>query len=339
MATTTYRPGAELRPLGLGELIDRTFTLYRNHFWLFCGVMVVPECFSVLVTVLWTLSPAARSFQNMTAKPPADPITALSAMASGFSVLFFVYLAHMLIYVVAIGAVTYVVADVYLRRPASIQTAYQQALRRAGAVIGLCLLLGAIAFVLYLAAAIVGALMGAIVAGVGGAVLGGAVGRVIGPIAAVLLFMTILLGGLALAAWVLLRFAVSMQILLIEERGVFDSLNRSGQLTSGHRWRIFLGVLITALIAVALSAALTMPLIVMTTTHALRSEMIPMWLQLVTAFASGLSGVITGPLLAITMALIYFDLRIRKEGFDIEAAMIQTQTAPIVGGEVAPPAL
>ena len=46
MATTTYRPGAELRPLGLGELIDRTFTLYRNHFWLFCGVMVCAGVYS-----------------------------------------------------------------------------------------------------------------------------------------------------------------------------------------------------------------------------------------------------------------------------------------------------
>ena len=34
---------ADLRPLSLGELLDRTFTLYRNHFWLFVGIMAVPQ--------------------------------------------------------------------------------------------------------------------------------------------------------------------------------------------------------------------------------------------------------------------------------------------------------
>ena len=31
----------ELRPLSLGEILDRTFTLYRKRFWLFAGLAVV----------------------------------------------------------------------------------------------------------------------------------------------------------------------------------------------------------------------------------------------------------------------------------------------------------
>ena len=42
----------ELRPLTLGELLDRTFQLYRNHFWLFVGIMAIPSAFSVPFTVL-----------------------------------------------------------------------------------------------------------------------------------------------------------------------------------------------------------------------------------------------------------------------------------------------
>ena len=38
---------AELRPLSLGELLDRTFTLYRNHFWVCVGIMAIPASFSI----------------------------------------------------------------------------------------------------------------------------------------------------------------------------------------------------------------------------------------------------------------------------------------------------
>src|SRR5258708_37871128 len=31
-----------LRPMNLGELLDRTFFLYRKHFLFFVGIMVVP---------------------------------------------------------------------------------------------------------------------------------------------------------------------------------------------------------------------------------------------------------------------------------------------------------
>jgi hypothetical protein len=32
----------DLRPLSLGELLDRTFSLYRRNFWLFLGILRIP---------------------------------------------------------------------------------------------------------------------------------------------------------------------------------------------------------------------------------------------------------------------------------------------------------
>ena len=49
----------ELRPLSLGELLDRTFTLYRRHFWLFVGIMAVPSSFTIPVNVLFISIQAA----------------------------------------------------------------------------------------------------------------------------------------------------------------------------------------------------------------------------------------------------------------------------------------
>jgi hypothetical protein len=228
--------------------------------------------------------------------------------------------------------VTYAVADLYLQRSPSIQVAYRQAARRTGSVIGLCFLLGMIAMVLYLAAALAGALGGAVLVGVGGAVAGSALGRVLGPILIVTTVIAALIAGMALVAWVLMRFAVSMQIVLLEGLGVFDALSRSGSLTAGNRWRIFVAVVIMVLIVGALGAVLTMPLAVITMMDALKSHVVPTWLQVASSIAGGLNGVITGPLLAITMALIYYDLRIRKEGFDIEAALMAVAAEPPIAG-------
>jgi len=32
----------DLRPLSLGEILDRTFSLYRNNFLLFFGITAIP---------------------------------------------------------------------------------------------------------------------------------------------------------------------------------------------------------------------------------------------------------------------------------------------------------
>ena len=41
-----------------------------------------------------------------------------------------------------------------------------------------------------------------------------------------------------LAAWLLMRFAVSIPVFLLEQRGAVESMTRSGTLTQGHRGRI-----------------------------------------------------------------------------------------------------
>lgn len=33
----------DLRPLSLGEILDRAFSLYRNHFLLFVGIAAIPQ--------------------------------------------------------------------------------------------------------------------------------------------------------------------------------------------------------------------------------------------------------------------------------------------------------
>lgn len=52
----------DLRPLSLGEVLDRTFSLYRRHFLLFIGIAAIPHLLTLalgLLQVLYLQHPVA----------------------------------------------------------------------------------------------------------------------------------------------------------------------------------------------------------------------------------------------------------------------------------------
>jgi hypothetical protein len=61
--------------------------------------------------------------------------------------------------------------------------------------------------------------------------------------------------------------------------------------------------------------------------------LLPLWLRIGTSVAGAVASTLAGPLLMITLALIYYDVRIRKEAFDLEAMMaaLGPSTPPAAG--------
>src|SRR5271155_5233233 len=72
--------GMELRPLSTGEILDRTFTLYRRNFLLFLGIAAIPH---VLVLVL-NLVRVSLTFSSLPAVTlhPGHAAAAPAAMPS-----------------------------------------------------------------------------------------------------------------------------------------------------------------------------------------------------------------------------------------------------------------
>ncbi|HET9399450.1 MAG TPA: hypothetical protein VFO34_00735 [Candidatus Acidoferrales bacterium] len=322
------QPGVELRPLGLGEMLDRTFTLYRTHFWLFCGVMALPQAIRATVDVF-----AARAFSTMPLfgpTTPSDPRKVIEAFQATAGSSLLLGLIAFFIYGMAIGATTYCVSDVYQRRSVSIRTVYQQVARRAGALIGLFLMLLLVSAAIYFTV-VFAAVFVAFFAGLGVAL----VSRVVGALLTVL----IIIAGAVLGAWLLMRFAVALPVLLVEDKGVVESMSRSGVLTRGNRGRIFLALLVIWCIVLGVTAVFTMVPTAYTFFSVLRGGRIPIWAMVSNAILGGVAGTITGPFLAITLAVIYFDLRIRKEAFDLETLMAApAATLPPPEAPQAPPA-
>jgi hypothetical protein len=105
----------ELRPLALGELLDRTFRLYRNHFWLFAGIMAIPSAVSIPFTV-YIFSMQGSS---LTGGPPG-PKAAIGLVL--FALIFLCF--FWAVYSMAIGAATYAVSEAYLGQTVTVRAAY-----------------------------------------------------------------------------------------------------------------------------------------------------------------------------------------------------------------------
>lgn len=106
-------------------------------------------------------------------------------------------------------------------------------------------------------------------------------------------------------AYVAARFFAVFQVIVLEDRGVIASFARSGQLSINRKVHILLTLGLAFLIFIMLSFAVTMVA------------------QLLPGFAMGLAlqslyMVVAYPLIGLTQMILYYDARIRAEGFDIE---------------------
>jgi hypothetical protein len=135
-------------------------------------------------------------------------------------------------------------------------------------------------------------------------------------------FMLCIIPGLIFFSW----FALFSQVIVVEGLGAIDSLSRSKALSEGYRMRILgvwlLLIIIQALLGGALGVVLEM--------------LFPSFQRVQTSFGvqvqvntmnQVIHQLLTFPVTALVatfnsvcMTLLYFDLRIRKEGFDLELA-------------------
>ncbi|MDX6548856.1 MAG: hypothetical protein QOG33_2406 [Gaiellales bacterium] len=123
-------------------------------------------------------------------------------------------------------------------------------------------------------------------------------------------------------------FALSAQAIAIEDRRYTGAMGRSRELVSGSWWRVFgilllvaiLGAIASQVVESALAAVLG-ALGVGNGFHGLRTgasgnvDLFPFVLS------STIASLLVGPITALAAALLYFDLRLRKEGTDIAAAV------------------
>jgi hypothetical protein len=193
---------------------------------------------------------------------------------------------------IAQAIILYVVMQEYVDRPTTLGRAFNYALSRFGPLLGSVILAG-------------------LIIGVG--------------------FLLCVLPGIYFA----IVYAFVAQVVVLENRSGMDALNRSKALVAGHWWRVF-GVIfliqfVTACVGGLVGAVLATvlpyqeiipgagPLPVVHTANYVNYA--------VNILVQTLIAILMGAYLGVCQTLLYLDLRIRKEGFDLEMEA-QKETLP-----------
>jgi hypothetical protein len=316
----------ELRPLSLGEMLDRTFRLYRQHFWLFSGIMAIPSAFSIPFTVL------AFSWQTraLSGTPPS-PL----AMAGTFGYLLVFSCLFLAIYSVGVGATTYAVSESYLGQNISVRGAYGKVRGSFWRIIGVVSVALVRVYGMLIVVGLGVATVFGILVGVMTVVGRGQPREATGFVVGLVIFVAYVVG---LGLWLLwsLRYAVSIPALLLERVGVLAALRRSVQLTRGRRWHLFVAVFLCTMIVYVGTIVFQGPFF-MTMIFSMRTGRFPEWLAYAMAMSGAIGGAITGPVLLIALVLCYYDTRIRKEAFDLQF-MMTSLDAPAPAPQTGSPA-
>jgi hypothetical protein len=305
----------QLRPANLGEILDRTASLYRSRFLVFVGIAAIPSG--------GVLFFAAAGFLLSAWIGATDPAT---TALLGLAILGLVLLAVPVclgLTALGSGAISHAASQAFLGERITIRGAYGAAWKKGWRYVGLLslqiLFLAVIPFTAWV-------LM------VAGMAVVAALGRRAGASSGdyvTLQSVLFLIVGLALVAyflWMLLRICLSFSAAVVEQLGAWAALKRATSLSVGTRGRMLVLYLLCMALSWILSVALTAP--VMIVISLIPQMNTPQHEQTVGALflfllygASFASQAFTKPVSGIAMMLFYYDQRIRKEGFDIEWMM------------------
>ena len=256
MATST---APDLRPLGVGEILDAAFKLYRDRFKTLVLCVLVPVVPIAIVSAFFQASLLDDSAQAGQFDGGALAGFLITTLLGG------------LLSLLATAACVRAISAAYLGEEVTWQESLRFGLRRLLPLIGASILVGL-----------------AIFAGF------------------------ILLVIPAFIVWV--RLAVVTPALIVEDLGPGAAFGRSWNLVKGRFWPTAGARVITALL-VSIVAGILQGLLIVPLIGDADSDVLA---AVLTALGQIVSSAFTLPLHAAILTILYFDLRVRQEGLDVE---------------------
>ena len=280
-----------LRPMSTSEILDRTFSLYRNNFVLFAGIAMLPAVLKLILDLVQI----------------STTMDALNAVNIGFGTRgsqnqafggpFLLGIIYLLGTTIASGATVYAVSMVYLGKSTTIGGSYNAIGRDIPRLIGIFLLL----FLVFVG-------LGIVVVGI--------------PVFAAassgspVLVLVFTVAGILVLIHVYAIFSTAPAACVLENARVIQSINRSQTLTKGSRGRIWLVILLYVVLSVALGFVIGVAAAaIVRTTHSLTAGAICL------LAGQFVANILIAPILTVPVTLIYYDQRVRKEAFDLQLMM------------------
>lgn len=120
---------------------------------------------------------------------------------------------------------------------------------------------------------------------------------------------------LPLWIWIWVGWCVVVPVMFVENVGLLPAMGRSWRLVEGRWWRTFLIVFLMFVVFYVVSLALRAFLALgQALLQLIVSQLVVLWISGAT---TAIVDALVFPVLQIAIVLIYFDLRVRKEGLDL----------------------
>lgn len=291
---TWSRAAYELRPLTLGEILDRTFGVYRAHFWLFVGIGSLSGAVQFLANAVQLLV-----YHGIRIQPRATLNYATMERQIGPAV---AGLLYFLAAAVTQAAIVWALSEVYLGKPASILNSVRVVIGRWFRFFGIALW-QAWSF-MWLPALLI----------VPGALLVMPRPWAMPWVGGVLLFLGFT-GALAFGAIAFIRNSLAVPAAVIEGLKVRPAMRRSKVLAAGAKGRIFV-VFLIAFCLYLVAGMLNAPLALFVGLGAMRGEQ-HVLAQAAMLVVNFVAHTMVAPVAMIGLSLVYFDQRVRQEALDL----------------------
>jgi hypothetical protein len=307
---------SNLRPLSLGEILDRTAQLYREHFLLFAGIFAVYAGVLLVINLLNIGLDELLKYLHM-----AGTLIWVNLAAGGLELL-----AMFLLLGASTAAISRAVAWVHLGEPATIRGAYMSILPRLGRYLWLMTIT---AFRVYTPIVVLYAGFFGTLAFLGFQQMGphaGASAQPAGnPQAAIIMglaslaFLLLLIPVGAYTILMSLRYSLAIPASVVENMKARVAIRRSIELAKGSWGRIFLLALLVGVIKLVLVGVTQIFVFVAAFKHP--GQQLGPGLQTLSQVMAFFTNSFLGPIWGAGITLFYYDQRVRKEGFDIEWMM------------------
>lgn len=316
--TPPPKPGLiPLRPIGFGTLLGAPFQVLRRNPKATFGTALLVQGAILLATLLVVGGVTAIAVGRIMSADRADRGTvSAGAIASIVLSLLIPFALNLIGSALLQGIIVVEVSRATLGEKLTLRSLWRRARGRLGTLIGWVLILTAI-------------VLGVIV------VLGGIVTLLVlqGPVGITIGVIVGILGVLAcivLGVWLFTKVSLVPSLIVLERAGIRPAVRRSWALTNGYFWRTF-GVqfliamivnLVAQIVVTPVTLVFQFVLTLIDPTHAGTvnggAVIGAAASYLIVIIVSLVFGAITAVVQAAAIALIYIDLRMRKEGLDLE---------------------
>jgi hypothetical protein len=301
-----------LRPLTLGEILDRTAELYRSNFLLLAGISSMYAGILLALGLIQIGVQQAMSALHLTGY--LIPVTIIGVLV--------LWLAIFISGGLAIAANTRAVGWLHLGESASIGAAYRAILPRAGRYLWLMTITYFLAWFPFVL--VYGSYAALVLVYIRPTAMFSPhapppdTQRLMVLLVSSVVFLILIVATLVYGILMSLRYALAVPACTVEGLKARAAIRRSIQLSKGSRGRIFMLGFLALIIQLGLTGITQGFFIVVGIQH---QGVLPVWMSILQQILAFFTNTFVGPIYATGFTLFYYDQRIRKEGFDIEHMM------------------